>query len=114
MRNIVKQAEKEKFLKEKNILSEELLVETAEKELWKLLNETIKKKVGGALKEADYEEVLKTLVRLQKNINDFFDDVKVMAEDETLRNNRLILLKNVVELFLKVADFSKIVIEGGK
>jgi len=45
-------------------------------------------------------------------IDDFFDRVLVMAEDSAVRNNRLALLRHVESLFLRVADFSRIVIEG--
>ena len=36
----------------------------------------------------------------------FFDDVMVMADDASIRNNRLALLQKMRELFLRVADLS--------
>ena len=121
--NIVKQAEKEGKLKKDEIppygdrigntgVKAELLQEPAEKELWEIFNREIKGQTEELLKEGEYEEGLKVLLGLQKYINNFFDAVKIMVEDEKLRNNRLTLLQNIVELFLIVADFSKIVIEG--
>jgi len=44
------------------------------------------------------------------NIDKFFDEVMVMAEDEKLRRNRLILLGSIRDLYLPVADLSKLVV----
>ena len=41
-------------------------------------------------------------------INRFFDEVLVMAEDETLRQNRLALLQRIVALGSEVADMSRL------
>jgi glycyl-tRNA synthetase beta chain len=60
----------------------------------------------------DYPEVMSKLSSLRPSIDKFFDKVMVMVPDETLRNNRLSLLDMVVNLYLKVADFSEIVVEG--
>jgi len=45
---------------------------------------------------------------LTPTVNRFFDKVLVMADDPRLRANRLRLLKKLDDLFLEVADFSKI------
>ena len=49
------------------------------------------------------------MAELQPAVDLFFDQVLVMAEDETLRNNRLCLLKALRGLFLQVADISQLV-----
>ncbi len=41
-------------------------------------------------------------------VNRFFDEVLVMADDLTLQNNRLALLQRVVALGSDVADMSKL------
>jgi glycyl-tRNA synthetase beta subunit len=41
-------------------------------------------------------------------IDRFFEDVMVMTEDQTLRENRLALLQRVVRLARGVADFSRL------
>ena len=41
-------------------------------------------------------------------VNRFFDEVLVMAEDATLRQNRLALLQRIVALGSAVADMSKL------
>ena len=43
-----------------------------------------------------------------------FDDVMVMVDDEKLRRARLGLLSEVRELFLRMADFAQVVLEGEK
>jgi glycyl-tRNA synthetase beta chain len=58
------------------------------------------------------QEALIEMARLRKPVDNFFDTVLVMAEDEKIRVNRLSLLENISQLFYRVADFSKIVTEG--
>ena len=48
------------------------------------------------------------MIQMKKPIDDFFDGVMVMVEDEAIRNNRLALLNNIGQLFLRIADFSKL------
>lgn len=55
----------------------------------------------------DYAAVLKDFTTLQKPLDQFFTDVMVMAEDPTVRDNRLRLLSEVRELFGRVADFGR-------
>lgn len=56
----------------------------------------------------DYDEILKNLAELQSPIDLFFDKVMVMCDDQELKNNRLLLLKNIQSLFNKVADISEL------
>lgn len=60
------------------------------------------------LKKKQYHLLLKEMVKLRKPIDDFFDQVMVMVEDEVMRKNRLSLLHGIRNIFLKVADFSKL------
>lgn len=53
-----------------------------------------------------YDQVLLQLAELRKPIDDFFDHVMVMTDDEARRNNRLLLLKKLRALFLQVADIA--------
>jgi len=59
--------------------------------------------------ERQYKEALAALADLREPVDNFFDSVMVMADDEALRNNRLALLKQLRELFLEVADISLLV-----
>ncbi|MEH8048128.1 glycine--tRNA ligase subunit beta [Gallibacterium anatis] len=56
--------------------------------------------------KGDYQTVLSRLADLRESVDSFFDNVMVNAEDEKLRQNRLALLKNVRDLFFKIADIS--------
>lgn len=55
---------------------------------------------------ADYQQALTLLASLRESVDQFFEDVMVMADDEALKNNRLALLNNLREQFLHVADIS--------
>ncbi|WP_145931825.1 glycine--tRNA ligase subunit beta [Yersinia bercovieri] len=53
-----------------------------------------------------YKEALVELAALRETIDEFFDSVMVMAEDDAVRINRLTLLSKLRDLFLQVADIS--------
>jgi len=91
-----------------------LLQEEEEKALYEHFKETSDEvqKLFLVPDMVDYPEVMRKLSSLRPSIDKFFDKVMVMVPDETLRNNRLSLLDMVVNLYLKVADFSEIVVEG--
>ena len=52
------------------------------------------------------DDQLASLAELQEPIDLFFDKVMVMAEDASIRNNRLTLLRDLRSKFLELADFS--------
>ncbi|MGP7735308.1 glycine--tRNA ligase subunit beta [Oceanimonas smirnovii] len=54
----------------------------------------------------DYSKALAELAALRENVDAFFDQVMVMADDEAVRLNRLALLNQLRNLFLRVADIS--------
>jgi len=56
----------------------------------------------------DFEGGLKTLVSVKPHLDQFFDKVMVMVEDEPLRRQRLALLSKLVRAFRRVADLSEI------
>ena len=51
------------------------------------------------------------MVTLGKEIDIFFDEVMVMAEDRKIRNNRIALLRRISDLYRRLADFSALQIE---
>ena len=57
---------------------------------------------------SNYRKAVACCARLRAPIDDFFDQVRVNAEDEALRENRLRLLRQTCRTLEKVADFSKI------
>ncbi|WP_093320691.1 glycine--tRNA ligase subunit beta [Thorsellia anophelis] len=54
----------------------------------------------------DYQLALEKLAELRENVDDFFDNVLVMDENIDIKTNRLRLLNQLRELFLKIADIS--------
>ena len=68
-------------------------------------------KVQTAAASGDFNAVFTALTPLYQPIEQFFADVMVMAEDLTLRENRLALLGEIKKLFLTLGDISKIVPE---
>jgi glycyl-tRNA synthetase beta subunit len=81
-----------------------ILVEKEEKELL----HTIERVEAELFKEPGIEQALIQIKRLVEPINDFFDQVLVMAEDETLRESRLGILQRITALMKPYADFSKL------
>ncbi|MCK4225677.1 hypothetical protein KAX29_02170, partial [candidate division WOR-3 bacterium] len=67
--------------------------------------------LGKLLKGRNYLEALNLLKELRPFIDNLFDNVLVMADDDKLRNNRLALLYYVRSLFHLLADFEEIVID---
>lgn len=62
----------------------------------------------GYFARGEYGQNLKALVTLKSFVDDFFDQVMVMAEDQKLRINRALLLKQLGDLMNQVADISKL------
>ncbi len=58
-----------------------------------------------------YPEAISVLVGFKETVDNYFDKVFVMVEDEALRDNRLNLLAKIKEMFLEYGDFSKIRVE---
>ena len=59
-----------------------------------------------------FKEALETIAALRPDIDKFFEQVMVMAEDEAVRRNRLALLAQLLREFTTIADFSEIGGEG--
>jgi len=60
----------------------------------------------------DYAAGLKRLAGLREPVDRYFDDVMVMVDDARLRQNRLALLKQIHDLFLRGADISLLQVAG--
>ena len=88
-----------------------LFIDAAETELHRQVG-SCRKEFDQQMAKGRYDHALDELVRLKPAIDDFFSGVMVNAEDATLRNNRLSLLKDVEEFFRSFADFSRIVVQG--
>jgi glycyl-tRNA synthetase beta chain len=84
-----------------------LLREAAEENLYSAM-QTLKPQIDAAFAKGDFTGTLKTLAHLRDNVDAFFDDVMVMADDEQLRNNRIALLSGLHGMMNQVADISKL------
>jgi len=84
-----------------------LFAEAVEKDLYQAFV-LAKEKISTSLSAKDNEAALLEMTRMKKPIDDFFDGVMVMVEDEAIRNNRLALLDEIGKVFLRIADFSKL------
>lgn len=82
-----------------------LLTEAAEQALAAKLNE-LQPLLAPLFANADYQQALTLLAGLRESVDQFFEDVMVMADDEALKNNRLALLNTLREQFLHIADIS--------
>ena len=82
-----------------------LLVEQAEKNLAEQLT-AVSEKVTPLLEQFLYTEALTELSVLREVVDEFFDGVMVMSDDEALKNNRIALLGQLQGQFMQVADLS--------
>ncbi|OHE09205.1 MAG: glycine--tRNA ligase subunit beta [Sulfurimonas sp. RIFOXYD12_FULL_33_39] len=57
-----------------------------------------------------YEEELDALLGLKPELDKFFEDVMVNADDEAIRNNRKSLVASIYKSILKIADIKEITI----
>ena len=92
-------------------INPDLFTEKEEKELYTTFS-IIKKNVLPLLAEGDYLRAQRFIFRMRSVINSFFDNVLVMAEEKRVRRNRIALLQGISHLFLQIADYSQVVVEG--
>jgi glycyl-tRNA synthetase beta chain len=88
-------------------VAESLLVEEAERNLFAAIAR-VRPQVDAAFAAGDFAGTLQTLAQLRVEVDAFFTDVMVMAEDAALRNNRLALLSTLHAMMNRVADISKL------
>ena len=75
-----------------------------EKNLFKKIND-IKKYYSTINNDEDYEQSLSILAGAKKEVFDFFDNVKVNEENESLRKNRLELINMLCKTFQNFINF---------
>jgi glycyl-tRNA synthetase beta chain len=98
IRNILRKAEGEI----PGMIDASLLREPAESELAEAVAAAIDD-TGASLQQKDYVAVLGRLARLRPQVDAFFDNVMVNAEDPALRGNRLALLRTLGDRLGSVA-----------
>ncbi len=86
---------------------ESKLVEAAERGLFVALK-SASPGASQLYQAQDFTGYLKSFAALKAPVDDFFDNVMVMADDPKLRDNRLALLHDLRSAMNKVADISKL------
>ncbi|AOW77223.1 glycine--tRNA ligase subunit beta [Colwellia sp. PAMC 20917] len=81
----------------------DLATETQEKALAEAFNE-VKATIAPMMLAKDYQAALTELACLKAPIDNFFDNVMVMADDEAIKTNRLTLLNEIRNSFFAIAD----------
>ena len=84
-----------------------LLAEPAELALFEATRQ-ISTRVQSAFAAGDFNGALLILATIRPQVDAFFNDVMVMAEDPALRNNRIALLALLHGILNQVADISKL------
>lgn len=84
-----------------------LLQEDAERALAEAVAAAIDD-TGASLQQKDYVSVLERLARLRPQVDAFFDQVMVNADDLAVRGNRLALLKRLADRFDAVASLAQL------
>lgn len=70
--------------------------------------EDVKARVGAEKQARNYVAALKAIADIKPAVDEFFEKVLVMADDDAVRRNRLALMREVSSLFTGLADFRKI------
>jgi len=103
--NILRQAEKLGI--RMKVLDEKFLKEKEENNLFQAL-----KKVEAAVRAAtgknDFDGALNCLSEIKAPIDSFFERILVMDKDEKIRDNRLALVRKILDLFSILGKFSNI------
>lgn len=105
IRNIL---EKSNFKKEEAPgIQTDLFENAAERELFTAVRSAASK-VQAEKRAGKYQEALEVIAGLRKAVDEFFEKVMVMAENEAVRKNRLALLSEILREFTTIADFSEL------
>lgn len=83
------------------------LTEPAEQELARVLA-TLKPQAQAQFTRGDFTASLATMAQARHAVDEFFNDVMVMADDPAIRANRLALLADLHEVMNQVADISRL------
>jgi len=87
--------------------SEERFEQDEERSLFAVIN-TLETEVKEHMAKGRYADALNALAGTKQAVDDFFDSVMVMAEDNDIRMNRMGLLNRLNNLFADLADFRKV------
>ena len=65
-------------------------------------------KVEDQKRAGHYKEALEVIAAMRPEVDKFFEQVMVMAENEAVKRNRLALLSELLREFSTIADFSEL------
>lgn len=91
----------------KHPLKPNLLQEAAEKNLYESLS-TLQAPFQKVISQGNYEGAFEHLSKLRSPLRTLFDEVKILADDPSVRSNRIALLQEVFSHFSLLLDFGKI------
>ena len=100
VQNLLKKADAEL-----GAVNENLLQEDAERALF-AATQALRPTVQAALAQHDFQAALTALSAVKPQVDAFFDNVMVMADDAAVKQNRLNLLNELSQLMNAVADIS--------
>ena len=98
---------KDKKLELSNTTDPGIFKTELEKNLFKKVNE-LRKYFSNINKDENFEQSLANLAESKKLVFDFFDNVIVNEEDQTIKNNRLELIQMLCKTFDNYVNFSLI------
>ena len=100
VQNLLKKADTELGAVQENLLQED-----AERALF-AATQALRPAVQAALAKHDFQAALTALAAVKPQVDAFFDNVMVMADDAAVKQNRLNLLNELSQLMNAVADIS--------
>lgn len=89
-------------------ISEDLLMGDEEKILFEIYRES-KTEIEKLAINNNYIQACSKIIEMKPVIDNYFEKVLVMAEDDKIKENRIALLQSLNELLSKIADFSLII-----
>ena len=89
-------------------ISEDLLMGDEEKILFEIYRES-KAEIEKLAINNNYIQACSKIIEMKPVIDNYFEKVLVMAEDDKIKENRIALLQCLNELLSKIADFSLII-----
>jgi glycyl-tRNA synthetase beta subunit len=90
--------------KEKFILKPKAFIETSEKRLF----DALEKAENQDRSPGSVDDFLNAFLPMIPAVNEFFDKILVMAEDRSIKENRLGLLQRITSLADGIADLGKL------
>jgi glycyl-tRNA synthetase beta chain len=89
------------------------LFEHAEEEELHRASSAFHDRLGECREKGELEQAFSGMADMAEVLDRFFDEVLVMADDDRVRANRIALLRSLRGDFMRLADLSKLQIEGG-